>query len=198
MIVTTLEEDPGTGLEEREASADSTVVWAEDLRRLSSDGLMRLYMGGSAPGSVRAVEGHPVGLGVALIVLSGGRIDRWLRRYSRSQRFPWHGKSFEAISDTEGWGWNRLAIGPVLAAFPFRTYIAPSKIDGGPALAVDYDTPRNPWWQRGVLDELREVIPGVFLGIFGARIFGGYRRLAWFAVDTTRQRPLSNDGHEKR
>jgi hypothetical protein len=190
MIVAVLEEGPGTGLEEHDASAVTTVVCAEDLRQLSADEFMRLYGSGSAPGSVRAVEGHPVGLGLALIVLSGGRIDRWLRRYSRSQRFPWHGKSFQSISDTEGWGWNRLAAGPVLHAFPFRTYLASSRIDGAPALVIDYDVPRNPWWQRKVCDELREVIPGVYLGIYGVRLLGGYRRLAWFAVDTTRQKPL--------
>ena len=186
-----LEEDPGTGVEEHNASAVTTVVCAEDLRGLSGDELMRLYRNGSAPGSVRAVEGHPAGLGIALIVLSGGRIDRRLRRYSRSDRFPWHGKSFQTISDTGGWGWNRLAAGPVLDAFPFRTYLASSRLDGAPALVLDYDVSRNPWWQRKIWDELREVIPGVYLGIFGARLFGGYRQLAWFAVDTTRQNPLA-------
>jgi hypothetical protein len=81
---------------------------------------MNLYRGGSAPSSVRAVEGHPAGLGIALIIFSGARVDRW------------HGKSFVSISDSQGWGWNRLAVGPVLGAFPFRTCIAPSKNDGAP------------------------------------------------------------------
>ena len=185
-----LEEKPGAGTEEREATADTTAVCAEDLRRLSSDELMRLYRSGSAPGSVRAVEGHPAGLGIALIVLSGGRIDRRLRRYSRSERFPWHGKSFTALSDEEGWGWNRLAVGPLPGVCPFRISVGPSKTDGAPALVLDYNVPRNPWWQRRTWDELREVLPGVFLGIVGLRLRGGYRCLALFAVDTTRQTPL--------
>jgi hypothetical protein len=41
-----------------------------------------------------------------------------------------------------------------------------------------------------VQDELREVIPGVFLGITGVRLFGTYRPLAWFAIDSGRQTPL--------
>jgi hypothetical protein len=182
------ESAPSTGLRGRERAV-SSVVSAEDLRLLSSDELMDLYRRGSAPSSVRALEGHPAGLGIALIILSGGRIDRWLRRRSRSQRFAWHGKSFVSISDSQGWGWNRLAVGPVLGAFPFRTSIAPSRNDGAPALALDFDVPRNPWWERRMWDELREVIPGVLLGTTGLRLFGRYRPLAWFAVDITRQTP---------
>ena len=167
-----------------------TVSCAEDLRRLSNEELMDLFQKGSAPGSVRAVEGHPAGVAIAPILLSGGRVERWLRRYSQSDRFVWHGKSFESISDTEGWGWNRLGVGPVLAAFPFRTFLGPSKNDGAPTLVLDFDVERNPWWERLTWDELREVSPGVFMGTSGLRIFGRYRRMLWFAVDTTRQTPL--------
>lgn len=185
-----LGDDCVSGLSQHDGPAPRSVACAEDLRLLSQDELWDLYRNGSAPSSVRAVEGHPAGLGLALIILSGGSVDRWLRRYSRSQRFPWHGKSFKALSDSEGWGWNRLAVGPCLGVCPFRVSIAPSRTDGAPALVVDYNVPRNPWWQRPMWDELREVFPGVFLGIAGLRLFGGYRRLAWFAVDTTRQAPL--------
>jgi hypothetical protein len=185
------ESSPGTGLRGPERAAASSVANAEDLRLLSKDELMNLYRRASAPSSVRAVEGHPAGLGLTPIILSSGRIDRWLRQYSRSQRFPWHGKSFVTLSDSQGWGWNRLAVSPVLGAFPFRTYIGPSKTDGAPTLALDFDVPRNSWLARRIWDELREVIPGVFLGPTGLRLFGRYRPLAWFAVDTTRQTPLS-------
>jgi hypothetical protein len=178
------------GCSEPDGTGVPMVVCAEDLRLLSDDALTDLHRKGAVPSSVRAIEGHPAGLGVAPILFSGGRVDRWLRRYSQSQRFPWHGKSFESISDSEGWGWNRLAVGPLLGVCPFRTYHAPSRIDGALALVLDYDVHRNPWWQRRMWDELREVMPGVFLGIAGARLFGGYRRLAWFALDTTRQTPL--------
>lgn len=188
--MTVPENGPSTTLRGPGGTAASPVVCSEDLRLLSKDELMDLYRKGSAPSSVRAVEGHPAGLGLASIMLSGGRIDRWVRRYSRSQRFPWHGKSFVAISDSLGWGWNRLAVGPVLDAFPFRTYIAPSRTDGALTLVLNFDVPRNPRWGRLIWDELREVIPGVFLGPTGLRLFGGYRQLAWFAVDTTRQTPL--------
>ena len=126
----------------------------------------------------------------APLILSGGRIERWVRRCSQSERCLWHGKSFDAISDHEGWGWNRIWVGPALAVCPYRTYIAASKHDGAPALVLDFDVPKNPWFERPVRDELREVIPGVFLGISGFRLFGKYHAGGWFAVDTTRQTPL--------
>ena len=170
---------------------EPAVSYAEDLRRLSDEELMALFQKGSAPGSVRAVEGHPAGVAIALSVFSGGRVERWLRRYSQSDRFVWHGKSFESISDAEGWGWNRLGVGPTLAALPFRTFVGPSRNDGAPTLVLDYDVAKNPWWLRPIWDELREVIPGVFMGTVGLRILGRHHRMAWFAVDTSRRSPLS-------
>jgi hypothetical protein len=189
--MTVLQDGHGDRLGEHTRPPAPAVTCAEDLRPLSNDQLMALYRTGSAPSSVRAVEGHPAGLGLAMIVLAGGRIDRRLRRYSKNERFVWQGKSFEAISDAEGWGWNRFAVGPVLSALPFRTRITTSRIDGRPSLVLDFDVPRNPRWQRPLWDELREVVPGVFFGTTGLRLFGGYRPIAWFAVDTTRQTPLS-------
>jgi hypothetical protein len=179
--------DPGT-----EASGIrrlQNITQAEDLCSLSLDTLMALFRASPAPESVRRLDGHPAGVGVAPIILSGGRIERWLRRYAQSERFIWHGKSFASLSDDDGcgWGYNRLAVGPVLDAFPFRTFLGPSRIDGRPSLILDFDVPRNPWWERRTWDELREVGPGVFGGTTGLRLFNRYRPLAWFACDTNRQ-----------
>jgi hypothetical protein len=66
-------------------------------------------------------------------------------------------------------GWNRLAVGPLLGVFPFRTHIAASRIDGASSLVLDFDVPRNPRWCRPTCDELREVAPGVFTGM---RLYG--------------------------
>jgi hypothetical protein len=163
------------------------VATGEDLRTLSLDALMALYLASPAPDSVRRLEGHPAGVGIGPIILSRGRFDRWLRRYAESDRFVWHGKSFVTVSESEGWGYNRLAVGPILDAFPFRTFVGPSRIDGRPSLILDFNVARNPWWERLTWDELREVGPGVFAGTTGLRLFGKYRPLAWFACDTNRQ-----------
>jgi hypothetical protein len=163
---------------------------AEELRALSHEELMALYLASPAPESVRRIEGHPAGVAVAAIILRGGRLERRLRTWAESDRFLWHGKSFVTISDNEGWGYNRLGAGPMLDAFPFRTFVGPSRIDGRPSLILDFNVPRNPWWERLTWDELREVGPGVFAGTTGLRVFGKYRALAWFACDTNRQTPM--------
>lgn len=181
----TTEQPPAHG-----ATGVPTITCAEDLRLLTKEELDTLYRASLAPSTVKAVEGHPKGLGIAAIILSGGRVERVLRRWTESDRFVWHGKSFESFSDQQGWGWNRMGIGPVLGAFPFRTYVGPSRYDGAPTLVLDFDVPRNPWWERLTWDELREVLPGVYFGTTGLRILGKYRRLAWFCVDTTRPTPM--------
>jgi hypothetical protein len=148
---------------------------------------MRLFHDGGAPASLAAVEGDPRGVGIGLHFWPGGRLDRWIRKRAALPRFLWHGKSFRMKSPTEGWGFNRAGRGPLVAVFPFKTSIGLSALDGKPAVLIDYDVPRNPWWERLTWDELREVSPGIFLGVTTLRLFGKKRVTLWFAVDTTTQ-----------
>ncbi len=157
---------------------------AEGLRNLSADELMKLYLKGQAPTSLAPLEGDPRGVGIGLNVWSGGWFDRRLRRRAALPGFTWHGKSFRMKSETEGWGFNRLARGPLVAIFPFKTSLGASILDGEPCVIIDYDVPRNPWWQRLTYDELREVGVGVYLGITTLRLFGRKPVVLWFAVDT--------------
>lgn len=163
------------------------VADAEALRVLTHQELLDRYRAAPAPPGVAALDGDPAGLGLGLAVLAGTPIDRLLRRRARRPDFGWHGKSFRSQSRRHGYGFNRLATGPVTGALAFRTEIAASRVDGKPTIALDFDLPRNPRPLRATLDELREVIPGIYMGSTGIRMRGRYRPLAWFAVDTTRQ-----------
>ena len=80
---------------------------------------MDLFHNALRPRSLKAVEGDPVGVAVGLHRLAGSRLERWLRRKADSDRFVWQGKSFRAVSDLEGWGFNRVGVGPVLEVFPY-------------------------------------------------------------------------------
>lgn len=160
---------------------------AAALRDLSHHELLGRYLAGAHPSDVEVLNGDPAGIGLGLAVLAGGRIDRALRRRAARPAFAWHGKSFRSCSAAEGYGFNRFAAGPVVGALAFRTTIAASRLDGRPAIALDFDVARNPRPQRTTLDELREVLPGIFLGPTGVRLGRRYHPLAWFAVDTTRQ-----------
>jgi len=158
---------------------------ADDLRRMSMDEIMEVFLAGTAPETLEPIEGDPCGHGIALKIGAGGWLDRWLRKHSCRDSFPWHGKSFRMKTPTEGWGFNRLARGPVVTVFPFKTSIGPSVLDGQPSVILDYDIPRNPWWERVCWDELREVGPGVYLGVTTVRWRGRNPVVFWFAVDTT-------------
>ena len=171
-------------------SAGGTVVrCAEDLRKLTHEELVILFGDSPPPSSIRAVEGDPAGVGIGTAFAVNSRFVKWLRRKAESPGFVWHGKSFTAITDHEGWGWNRLGAGPFLGAFPFRTYIGPSKVDGRTSMILDFNVPKNPPGERQTWDELREVLPGVMLGASGLRLWGGYHHLLWFACDANRQTP---------
>ncbi len=124
------------------------------------------------------------------MLFAGGKFERWFRRYSKHPRVIWHGKGFRSFSDQAGWGYNRLGLGPALHAFPFRTFIGPSKLHEGPSLVLDFNVPKNPVGERQTWDELREVAPGLYLGASGLRVFGRYLQLVWFAVDANHQAPL--------
>jgi hypothetical protein len=152
-----------------------------ELRSLTHEGLLARYRGGSCPERIDVLDGDPAGIGIGLSVLAGGRLDHVLRRQAAGRRFVWHGKSFRSLTATEGRGVNRFAVGRVIRALPFRTSIAGSLLDGRPAIALDFGA-------APVRDELREVLPGVFLGPTGVRLRGRYRQLAWFAIDTNVQR----------
>jgi hypothetical protein len=173
-------------LQETEDITTAPIDPAHELRSLNADQLLERWKAGTVPDTIRMLDGDPRGLGIALHILTGSWFERWLKRYSLKETFPWHGKSFRSTSDTEGWGWNRIAIGPILDIFPFKTRIGTSAVDGKQSIILDFNVPRNPWWERLTWDELREVEPGVFLGLTTLRLFGRQPIMLWFAVDTTR------------
>ncbi len=149
--------------------------------------LEALYRDCPAPSSMRPLDGHPAGRGMALI----GFRTRWLaaimRLLARSRRFVWRGKSFVSINDKTGRGDNRLLIGKLIRALPFATRIAPSIIDDRDCIAIDYNYPgnSNPGIQRRMYDELREIAPGLYFGPVTQRWFGKRRIICWFAVQIT-------------
>jgi hypothetical protein len=82
--------------------------------------------------------------------------SRWTGANSRATRLVWQGKYFRA----DGTMVNRLfGFG---RAIPADVYLGASRLDGRPALVFDYS--RSKLWPT-VRDEVREVAPGLYLGI---------------------------------
>eukprot|EP00962_Isochrysis_galbana_P009482 scaffold2643_cov117-Isochrysis_galbana.AAC.12 len=66
----------------------------------------------------------------------------------------------------------------------FRASISPSALDGQPALVLDYRAAGEPLWGTvaGMRDELRQVMPGVLIGMGGMVVTGGVRNAAPFIL----------------
>lgn len=98
-----------------------------------------------------------------------------------NRALPWRGKRFDAAA---GRGANRFRLaGRDFTLWPFATRVVPSQFDGAPALLVDYDIPGNPsFFRQGVFDELRQLRPGLYLGVGGIRLGGKNRFLFHWAL----------------
>jgi len=99
--------------------------------------------------------------------------------------WPWKGKVFYTSTDSRrGHGANRLVAGPIRRErWRFETAVGPSRFDGRDALLLDYDLPGNPLWlRRGVIDELRKVKDGLYLGKGGIVVLGQTRFVFLWAL----------------
>jgi len=136
----------------------------DDLAALEPAALADLYSGAATP-VLRDMEGHLKGRMLAVTVL-----PRWmfgiLRWFAGWSRFPWRGKSFKGGESGRGEGINRV-FGDKNPRrwFRFDTFLAPSRAGTFDAVQLDYDNPGNPGFIRAIKDEVREVAPGLYLGL---------------------------------
>ena len=122
-----------------------------DLLRLSATDLDDLYRGGT-------VTAIPRGTGSGTAIIAPGRgIGRILAKITSLT--AWQGK----VIDRDG---SHLVnkVSPLrLRAVKARVYEGDSWLDGAPAIFIDYST--TSLIARWVHDEIREVAPGLFLGL---------------------------------
>jgi hypothetical protein len=167
------------------APATHPALDVEALAQLDSVALETLFRSARYSGN-DAVAGHPRGRMLAVPGFDRGFVARLLAAFARSPFQAWEGKSFRT-SDQRGTNRVRL-FGLRFTLFRFRTYAVQSRVDGLPALAIDYDVPDNPAYARSTYDELRHVGPGLFLGRGMKRTDGGgIKLLVWFALDMRQQ-----------
>jgi hypothetical protein len=78
----------------------------------------------------------------------------------------WVGKEFWPTADPDVLDGRNLLLrrGALVPSFPMRARVAPSRLDGRPALVVTYPVPA-PWQWRQVTDELRALAPGSLVGL---------------------------------
>jgi hypothetical protein len=140
---------------------------AEGLLRLSPPELDWLYQHAAA-GAI------PEGKARGQALLAPG--TRWARPISRAARVFWQGKVFHGAEATAV---NRFFGLPVIRA---NVFYGESWRDGRPAIILDYqDTSRL---YANYRDELREVAPGLFLGLMYARKAPQPTLSMYFALET--------------
>lgn len=181
-------------------TTDASRLWrAESLlrydRRRALSELETCFREGEAPDALDGpLDGRLVAgtLGYGLDVILEGATRLWM---------PWTGKAFDAEMK-EGrnrfvgaaqpffrllWpGYHDLAPdgSDGFTAFRFDTSVGESvNTPGHPVLKIDYDHPESPWPIRLILDELAHVGDGQHLGQALMRRGGGFRRVAWFALE---------------
>jgi hypothetical protein len=144
-----------------------------------------LYRAAAAPTSLRAADGVLSGRMLAWNGLERGPLARALQRFARSPSFVWEGKTLASHDDHAGEGYNRVHLRGVLGhqhVFPFASRFGASLLDGRPTVVIDYDRDDNPWWMRRVHDEIRELEPGLFLGLDLWRTRARSLGIVWFAL----------------
>ncbi|WP_428268533.1 hypothetical protein [Haliangium sp.] len=170
------------------AAAPTRSIEIDDLVEMSLVDLVDLYSAGTVPASVAALDRAEWARLLAVRGLDWAPARAWLARLAGARRFPWRGKRFRHEDRNQGRGSNRLALVGERELLLFRTRVEESAIDTGPCITLDYDLPDNAAPVRLLRDELREVSPGLYLGLVTLRGLGRPRLLAGFACDQQQPR----------
>ncbi len=158
----------GSGLiVEARAQSPSGAISLDQLLRMSPAELESLYR----QGTVVAIPAGPI-RGTAL--LSPG--TRRTRALSRGARLFWQGKVFEPGGTTAV---NRFFGLQLVRA---QVLQGPSWLDGGPALVLDYSQTSRVYADNR--DEIRQVAPGLFLGLMYDRTTAPPGLQMYFALET--------------
>jgi hypothetical protein len=135
-----------------------------ELAALAPASLDALYARAATP-VLADMDGPLVGRMLAVTMLPGW-LAGLLRRFAAWGGFPWRGKTFAARGAGRGEGINRV-LGDRKSRkwFRFETFVGPSRAGSFDAVQLDYDNPDNPGFIRAIKDEVREVAPGLYLGL---------------------------------
>ena len=92
---------------------------------------------------------------------------------------PWLCKAFRPVDAGSGRGYNSFRQGRgVLRQFPMLTRIAPSRFDGKPAYHLIYRAYHSLCGDINMVDEVRRLAPGAYLGIGTWGFTEAQRRIA--------------------
>ena len=152
------------------------------LRLMNFKQLEQLYREGKKPAAISDLDGDAKGAMLAWRSPARGPLAWLLRSFGASSVFPWEGKSFKSQNHDLGAGINRINLLRKMRWFPFKTRFDASFLDGQPSFILDYSGPANPPFIRSIVDEVREVAPGLYVGPAALLVRGKARPILFFAV----------------
>jgi hypothetical protein len=144
--------------------------------------LEQLYRLSKRPENLSDLDGEAQGVMLAWRKPASGPLAWLLRKLAGSNALPWEGKSFVASSSVEGDGINRIKFFGRRHWFPFGTRFGASIVDGQPTFVLDYAVRRNPPLIRSIVDEVREVAPGLYFGPAAIKVGSRPRLILFFAL----------------
>jgi hypothetical protein len=143
------------------ATASPTALTLDELTTLPRRQLNELFRSSLQPTDLRRAGVMPDGdtQGVA-IVGKGPLARRFWARFARI--LCWQGKVFTRQDDDNAMLVNKITFAGI-KAIKARVYRGPSRLDGQECIVLDYS--RTSLVAKLIRDEIREVAPGVFLGL---------------------------------
>ena len=137
-------------------------VSRDDLRRFSAEKLLALFrtlespdieeMHGEYQATLLRQPSQLAGLSGALVLAN--------------PVMPWQCKAFRPVSEDGGRGYNTFRLlGRIVQRFPMQTLVAPSRYDGKPAYQLVYRAYHSLCGSMHMVDEVRRVTAGLYLGI---------------------------------
>jgi hypothetical protein len=134
----------------------ATFTRPDDFTQLSTDQLDEIFRA-SPPGEIPVGEGEG-----AAIIAAGTEVSEAIAKFVHI--FAWKGKVFERDNARPERGWLKNRLLPLgTKAIIAEVYKGPSWLDGKECIVLDYShTSIVAQWIR---DEIREVRPGLFLGV---------------------------------
>jgi len=165
------------------AKAPQSQLSIEDLRQMNFSELEEIYRNASRPAALSDLNGPAFGAMLAWRSPASGPLASLLRSFGESSIFPWKGKTFNSESAERGEGINRIDFKFAKTEwFRFGTRFDASFLDGQQSFVLDYSRPGNPPLIRSIVDEVREVAPGLYLGPAALKVKGRPRPILFFSV----------------
>lgn len=112
----------------------------------------------------------------------------------------WLGKGFRPIEETEGRGYNVFSYqGKIVQRFAMQTLIAPSRFDSKPSYQLVYRAYHSVPAMIHMVDEVRRLEPGVYIGIGTYGFIEAQRRIPYPFLLQGPAEPYRGDiGHKRK